>query len=177
MAIEQLTRPTQAEGLVGWRAWKVRKRIVARNPDEYTHTLGYSLRSLYEENAEMDEWRPGRATHARCHRSRKATPAHKRGEVPHPACQCGYSAYRELTDLLRNLGGSRHSNLVIGEVVLWGDVLVEEHGIRSSFAYPSSVYVIRNWWAWQLDEASLAAESLGIYGIPSRSRHSNELPG
>ena len=172
---EELGLPNQDEALLGWRAWRVQKLVVARDTEQHTHTVTYRLRSLYERYAEPEEWMPHRAPHAKCRDSTRKTPPHHQPDVPYERCSCGYSAYRTLDDLLRDIGGRSFDKIVIGEVGVWGRVLVGSSELRSTFAHPVSAYLVRNWWSWD-EDAPLVAESLLRYGIPSKDLHSKQLP-
>jgi hypothetical protein len=173
---EEVSLAEKETGVTAWRAWRVQKQLVARDDEAHTHTLTYRLRSLYERYSESDEWMPQRAPHSKCRNSMRKTPAHQEPDVPFTLCSCGYSAYLTLNDLLRDIGGRAFKEIVIGEVTMWGRVLIGSELVRSAFAVPSSMYVVRNWWSWESFDAPLVAASLERYGIPSLDVHSRELP-
>ena len=174
--MEEVVLARQQLGVTAWRAWQVQKQLVARDDEAHTHTLTYRLRSLYERYNEADEWMPDRAPHAKCRNSVRKTPAHQEPDVPFVPCWCGYSAYRTLHELLRDIGGRAFKEVVIGEVTMWGRVLIGAEQVRSAFAVPTSIYVVRNWWSWEPFDTPLVAASLERYGVSSLAIHSRELP-
>lgn len=171
-----LAREGQSQAITGWRAWRLRRQVVNRDFERHTHTLAYWLQSLYKEHWEPGEWEPNRAPHAKCRGSLKKVPPHQLKNVPAISCSCGYGAFESLDGLLRDLGGRPLRELVIGEVAMWGLVRVGRIRFRSAFAYPTSLYVVRNWWSWDLENASLVADSLAAYGVTAADIHSDELP-
>jgi hypothetical protein len=126
------------EPLVGWRLWHVRP-----------HGGGHRLESFTWHHV---SWPAGRRMEAGCAVHGEAAPA--------AGHECGIYAFatRELAeDLLRRYMGVRHCYgphqrelpprapgrpIALGQVSLWGRVLVRENGFRAQYAYPYELFLI-----------------------------------
>jgi hypothetical protein len=112
---------------------------------EWTFGPDAQLRPVEFGTAFLDAWAAG-VTTARCPRGHAP---------PHPGCTCGLHAH---TDLPARAGSPWR---VLGAVVLWGRVVVHEHGLRAEHARPVAL----------LDEAGahrpdLRRAAAGRHGIP-----------
>jgi hypothetical protein len=106
--------PDYISPIIGWRVWR--------------WDAG-GLRSLNGK-----PWSPGQPLAAKC----GAGNAHDAHEPPQADCTCGVYAAKSL-DHLRKIGLDRYG--VLGEVNLWGTVVVHELGWRAQFAYPKSLFL------------------------------------
>lgn len=127
------TAPDLIEPFVGWRVWRTRVGV-----DRVW------LRSMYFEQ----EWPGRRPAFADCSEDR----AHVAPETE--GCKCGLHAARTLAGascyLPERLRGFRENepvptvattNLVFGQVKLWGRVIEHDLGWRAQYAYPLRLYV------------------------------------
>ncbi len=134
-----------ADLVVGWRAWIVTETASGLR-------LGSVLHDVLWANDE-----PAVAA-CRLHEDPFAEllPPHP---VPGLVCNCGFHAARDPVDALSYLRGRDEAGTVcrvLGEVALWGHVVVTEAGWRASNAYPARLYVA--------DRA--VADALSVYGVP-----------
>ena len=104
--------PDYISPIIGWRVWR---------------WYAGGLRSLNGK-----PWSPGQPLAAKCGGGN----AHDAHEPPQADCTCGVYAAKSL-DHLRKIGLDRYG--VLGEVNLWGTVVVHELGWRAQFAYPKSL--------------------------------------
>jgi hypothetical protein len=123
----------QTEAIVGWRVWKV--------------TSDGSLRSVFMSNV----WPDGKAMKACCAGSTRL--------------QHGIHAFSErfaaeeyYGDEMRTTDIRGAAKCVIGQVSLWGNVVVHESGYRAAFAYPRMILV-------PLGIASVANGLRRLYGV------------
>jgi hypothetical protein len=135
--------------VVGWRVWTVRETPV-----------GLRLASVLHDVL----WATADAAVASCRRDEDPFAA-PLGPHPVPAaiCNCGFHAARDATDVLSYLRGRDEPETlcrILGEVALWGNVIVTEGGWRASMAYPTRLYCG--------DEE--IAEALSVYDVPVVSR-------
>ena len=140
-----------SQRVTGWRAWTVVETPAGLR-------LGSVLHDLV--------WPTGAPVLAECrlHEDPFATPA-----PPHPVpgaeCNCGFHAARDVADALSYARGRDEPGTVcriLGEVTLWGHVLLTEGGWRASHAYPARLYV-----ADAEIARALAAYSVPVCGSPS----------
>lgn len=156
---EERFAPSQQEAIIGWRYWRLRRRILERPEPGGSHRITYWLRAAHV--SVTDEWLPNRAPHARCRR--KLRP-HRMADVPHDRCQCGYSAYPSAIDLVWDLARMKPAHpIVIGEVAQWGQVR-GSLWLRAEFAYPKTLYVIAD--AWTSEDSEVLPAELQVYGVP-----------
>lgn len=119
--------PDVAGEIVGYRAWRVRCRVLAP----------VRLWSIFNQT----EWKPGRWTVARCN-------VRKREPIPHEHCGCGIYAARDRDHLVRqgyNDGDDRWT-IAIGEVALAGDVIPGERGWRAEKGRPVRLWLAHQDW-------------------------------
>lgn len=114
---EIITVPDSIEPVVGFRMW----RVMVDGPQRGL------LRSLVKETV----WIPNTEMRAECLSDRKHS------EPPVASCNCGFWALKSIEKCL----AYNHSRdcAVIGEVALWGRVLVGRDGWRAEYAYPRRV--------------------------------------
>jgi len=124
----------------GWRYWQL-------SPDRL-------LRSVTQRGV---EWLPKRVLRASC------------VEVGHPApvprCNCGIYANPNLAALRRHGLCLAPEIIVVGQVGLWGRVVVDEPSYRGEFAYPARLSLVKD----TLEDPEMLApllERLTVYGVP-----------
>ena len=86
-------------------------------------------------------------------------------EAPAPGCACGIHAAASLERLRDESLCLRPTEaLVVGEVSLWGAVVVDDHGLRAQYAVPRRLSLV----VGAGDEAAVAAAlaQLGAYRVP-----------
>jgi hypothetical protein len=140
--------PDFAEPLHAWRLWALEDvRGSAR------------LRSLYRRCV----WPAGVPFAASCYARRFRLWRRSEHEAPVDTCSCGIYAVHDdrISRLWRDSERPPGFSLVIGSVSLWGDVVECEHGWRSSFAYPSQLFV-----PCLGQDPDQTAAGLADYGVP-----------
>lgn len=125
--------PDSTTPVIAWRAWRLLSHDLGVDVDSsFAHLRGYRI-SSYAHFGEDPFWQPGQALVASC-------PAREHeGEAPEEGCTCGVWGFRTLRQLLGTPGA--HPLYVLGEVSLWGKVIVTERGFRAQFAYPRRLIV------------------------------------
>jgi hypothetical protein len=147
------------EGLgyaIGWRAWKIVDSPVTCEPADMparTHLNAYRLRSLRTNDRSM--WPALQPSKASCFRW---TEGH---EAPDETCSCGIYAFKSLPALLVSLSPRRDYD-AIGEIALWGKVIVAERGYRADHAYPLSITLL----GIEQGNFMVMKHELGSYGVP-----------
>jgi hypothetical protein len=144
--------PDLVEPVVAWRVWRL-----------VTASHEYRLASVYK----WTLWEPGCALEAYCH-----VPSSMLGKLlgrrdhvsPAMECACGiHAAGLELVcDSLNTFGGGG-VGMIVGQVVLWGDVVECEHGFRGALAYPRHLYVPLDTVA---STGGAAPAQLAVYRVP-----------
>ena len=105
--------PDVAGPLTGWRTWRL--------------TAEGRLASVNDGLV----WPPKQAMTAVCHAA--LATAFKKHQIPDPDCTCGVYAYKD-----RSHSGVAPGVMgVVGEVALWGRVVIAELGYRAEFGYPA----------------------------------------
>jgi hypothetical protein len=156
--------PDGIEPIVGWRMWilernkcwwpryvQVKDRYL--RPDEWLRSLNGNV------------WVPGERMEAVC-----VLPGLvrilKHRHAPESTCHCGVYAFQSIDELMPMLHPPRLLPFrdplrepVLGEVSLWGRIVVHQDGYRAQFAYPKRFWV---------DESSPEElkRALGTYGVP-----------
>ena len=106
------------------------------------------------------EWPPGQVLRAQC------------VEIGHPApadrCNCGIYANPELEALRQHGLCLAPDVIVLGQVALWGKVVVDEPSLRGEFAYPARLSLVTD---SLIDDTSpkTLLEGLTAYGVPVHS--------
>ena len=140
--------PDAIEPLVGWRAWVVRPSKADHASDSLLlHSVAYTA-----------EWPAGVPLHAHCRLPRNAC-----RETPGTGCRCGIYALHQPVDAYRYIRNPRRVisgtfsgvPIVLGEVALWGRVVVGVLGWRGEYGYPRRLFV-------------LAGSSSDDYGVARR---------
>jgi hypothetical protein len=133
----------QADPVFGWRYWQLSPRR--------------RLRSVTQRGF---EWQPGQALRAQC------------VEIGHPApaerCNCGVYANPELEALRQHGLCLAPEAIVVGQVALWGKVVVDEPSLRGEFAYPARLSLVVDSLADGTPAEDLL-EGLTAYGVPVHS--------
>ncbi len=124
----------------GWRYWQLSPRRLLRSVTQRTF-----------------EWPPGRVLRAVC------------VEVGHPApadrCNCGLYANPELEALRQHGLCLAPDVIVLGQVALWGKVVVDEPSYRGEFAYPARLSLVVDSLVDDTPTEALV-EGLGAYRVP-----------
>ena len=124
----------------GWRYWQLSPRRL--------------LRSVTQREF---EWPPGRVLKAVC------------VEVGHPApadrCNCGLYANPDLEALRQHGLCLAPEVVVVGQVALWGKVVVDEPSYRGEFAYPARLSLVVDSLVDGTPPEELV-EGLGAYRVP-----------
>ena len=126
--------------VLGWRYWQLSPRRL--------------LRSVTQREF---EWPPGRVLKALC------------VEVGHPApadrCNCGLYANPDLEALRQHGLCLAPDVIVLGQVALWGKVVVDEPSYRGEFAYPARLSLVVDSLVDGTPPEELV-EGLGAYRVP-----------
>lgn len=109
------------EPIIGWRAFGVKAVETLNAAPEYELV---SLNGV--------SWPYRRPLEALCNGNLLAD-----HDVPKPSCSCGIYAWNKES---RGNAYSNH-NSIYGEVYLWGDVLICDHGYRAEIAYPKRLFL------------------------------------
>lgn len=131
------------EPVFGWRYWQL-------SP----------LRLLRSVTQSGFVWPPGRVLRAVCL------------EVGHPApadrCNCGIYANPDMEALRQHGLCLAPDVIVVGQVALWGKVVVDEPSYRGEFAYPARLSLVVD---SLVDDTPPAALAVGLeaYGVPVRT--------
>lgn len=124
----------------GWRYWQLSPRRL--------------LRSVTQRDF---EWPPGRVLKAVC------------VEVGHPApadrCNCGLYANPDLEALRQHGLCLAPDVIVLGQVALWGKVVVDEPSYRGQFAYPARLSLVVDSLVDDTRSDDLV-DGLGAYRVP-----------
>jgi hypothetical protein len=147
--------PDGIEPVVGWRAWTAR-RSEADHPD-----ATWGLHSV----AYVAEWPVGAPLRARCRLPRNAC-----RDIPGQRCRCGIyavngpvEAYRYMRNPRRVISGTFSGvPIVLGEVALWGRIVVGELGWRGEFGYPRRLFLL----AGSSPDDGIVAQRLEDYRVP-----------
>jgi hypothetical protein len=147
--------PDAIEPIVGWRAW------VPYASHDQPRTKSWSLHSV----AYTVEWPAGAPLHAECRLPRNAC-----RDIPGPRCHCGIyavqgpvEAYRYMRNPRRVISGSFAGvPIVLGEVALWGRIVVGQLGWRGEFGYPRRLFLL----AGSGPDEGAVAQGLGEYRVP-----------
>jgi len=107
----------QSDPVFGWRYWQLSPRRL--------------LRSVTQRGF---EWQPNQVLRAQC------------VEIGHPApadrCNCGIYANPDLEALREHGLCLAPDVIVLGQVALWGKVVVDEPSLRGEFAYPARISLV-----------------------------------
>jgi hypothetical protein len=157
--------PKGNEPILGWRMWRV------ENHEIKTARLARTdlkLCSMFNREA----WLPRRPLEASCRRWGPSS-FRRHGSAPQSSCSCGVYAHAEIESLLPMWFvtapgflpcAGPHENpadsmRVIGEVSLWGRIIVHEDGYRAQYAYPRRLWV-------EKDSPESLVLALPAYGVP-----------
>ena len=145
-----MTRPA-GDPLVGWRYWQ----------------LAPGGRRLQSVSLRRFVWEPGRPLRASCMTGRHP--------VPDEDCDCGIYAAPDL-DTLREHGLCLSpGGLVVGEVSLWGTVLIGEDGYRGEYASPRTLSLVEETVPGSARLSTL--DALAAYGVPVGTTSLQEAVG
>lgn len=131
--------PLYSNYITGWRVWR-----------------WYPATQLLGAISSSVTWPPGRMMRAECSIA-------MRRKSPHSfdGCTCGLYASNKLVDCRRLT-----SYCFYGEVALWGQVAVHEHGYRAEYAYPLTIYIPLAWEIRASSSLTRTQEALSRYGVP-----------
>ena len=103
------------------------------------------------------EWKPGQVLSARC--TGAGHPA------PDAGCECGIYGARDLESLRQHGLCLAPDVIVLGQVALWGKVVVDEPSLRGEFAYPARLSLVVD---SLIDDtpAETLLEGLAAYRVP-----------
>jgi hypothetical protein len=149
--------PDGIEPIVGWRIWMVgadRERMGYQSREVSLHSPFNGV-----------PWHPGRRFEASCNNPSRRIRQH--GVGPEARCSCGVYALKEIESLLWWVD-FLPLNSVLGEVSLWGKVVVHKHGYRAQYGYPR-----RLWVATGTSESLKSA--LKVYGVPVATAEDPEI--
>ena len=165
--------PLYVEPILGWRTWQLdtdadrgslpigqfRPRGWIPGTDQAAVTEESGQFRLVSGGATV--WRPRERLTACCRAARD----HK---APDPKCMCGIYAART-HQILRGMGyaagpDDHYAPDLVGELWLWGRMMVSDEVLRAEFAYPKRLVVpyLRWRWARPLEET---------YGVPVEIRN------
>jgi hypothetical protein len=131
-AASDFSAPDGIEPVVGWRMWILEGNRPWSRPQVQTDD---SLRSL-----NGDAWIPGKRMEAVCDwRSQGRSFNHREG--PESKCRCGVYAFPTIDALVPMLHAAFFRVCILGEVSLWGKIIVHEQGYRAQYAYPKRLWV------------------------------------
>ncbi|MDP8976014.1 MAG: hypothetical protein M3N28_06570 [Actinomycetota bacterium] len=140
-----------ADPLVGWRYWQ----------------LSADARGLRSVSLRRFLWEPQRPMRASC-----MTGGH---QAPAEGCDCGIYAAADL-DKLRSHGLCLSpGGLVVGQVSLWGAVVVGEDGYRGQHALPRTLSLVEG--TVPRESRSLALESLAAFHVPVSTTRLDDAVG
>ncbi len=149
--LSSAVRPA-TDPVVGWRYWGVSLDPVL---------LGSVTQRGFT-------WKPGTPIQARCVSSGHAAPA--------PGCACGVYAAADLDSLREHGLCLPAGGMVLGEVALWGLVVVEDEEYRAERGYPRRLSVVEG----SVEAGSLSAAVDGLaaaYGVPVDSVSRSDAVG
>ena len=139
----ELTGPVErdrSDPVFGWRYWQLSPRRL--------------LRSVTQRGF---EWPPGRVLKAVC------------VEIGHPApashCNCGIYANPDMEALRQHGLCLAPDVIVVGQVGLWGKVVVDEPSYRGEFGYPARLSLVVDSLVDDTPVETLV-DGLGAYGVP-----------
>ncbi len=127
-----------AQPVSGWRYW--------RFATDAGRLISVSQRGF--------SWEPGAVLRARCVGG--GHPAPDRG------CSCGIHASADLASLREHALCLAPGVLVVGEVALWGRVVLDDHGYRGQLARPRRLWLVGGDQGGDLR----TLEALRSYGVP-----------
>jgi hypothetical protein len=149
--------PDGIEPIVGWRIWMVGADS-GRTGCQSREVL------LYSPFSEVP-WHPGRRFVASCNHPPGRIRNH--GVAPQARCDCGVYALKKIDSLLSWLA-FLPINSVLGEVSVWGKVVVHKHGYRAQYGYPRRLWVARS-------TSDSLQSALKVYGVPVATAEDPEI--
>src|SRR5258706_6955976 len=109
----------ETEPRVAWRVWYIR----AGDPQT-------RLRPI---NSKGLVWQPRVRQEAIC--------VSNDHDVPDPRCSCGFYGVWKLQDLAPEFRWGHTGTVVVGQIAVWGRVILATRGCRAQFAYPKQLYL------------------------------------
>lgn len=168
--------PDLAEPVIGWRIWYARPSIIS--PD--TGAGRWLLNSPFD----LSPWPSRKAMIGRCARRPGFMVVGQglRGvhSSPRHDCTCGLYALNDLMSTVRlaeehAVHEGRFMAVVLGEVSLWGRVVVAQRGYRAEFAYPRRLWIVPDFKRVRQDDDGVA-NGLNHYGIDFPGRETTPHP-
>lgn len=127
--------PDRASPSVGYRAWLLDKAGHLQSP---------------RISGSIPCWLPRKPFQATCF---------QKHEAPSEACSCGVYAKNTLWSARTYFWPAR-AGLILGEVALWGTLVEHEDGFRAQYAYPTRLFVSKD---FSVHKATKLSEA---YGVP-----------
>lgn len=140
--------------VTGWRLWVPHpiQFVDSCDPRPHAHSVAFRLFGMRD----TQPWPMYKPLRARC-----LTDTAPHDRVPQECCTCGIYAFRTLPQLVTELDGS--PRCLLGEVRLWGKVIITERGYKAEYAYPTRLISMHP--LDSMNHACLDAELEWAYGI------------
>jgi hypothetical protein len=153
----EFNAPDGIEPIVGWRIWILLIPAMMAQKGHRSRVLLHSL------NHEV--WSPRKPFKAGCKESLRRFGRH--GVAPESSCRCGIYAIKGIEQIL-SLSHFSLFGPVLGEVSLWGKIVVHDGGYRAQYAYPKSLWVLGRM-------PDNLVSQLDVYGVPVGSTQDSEF--
>lgn len=169
--------PDAAQPVIGWRIWYARPSIV--NSD--TGSGRWMLDSPFG----IRPWPSREVMVARCGRRPSFVVVGEGLPRVHSSpgvdCRCGLYAFADLMSAVRladnhSRHGGRFMAVILGEVSLWGTVVVAQRGYRAQFAYPRRLWVVPDGYNRERQSDEGVVNGLEHYGIALPDRETTPHP-
>lgn len=141
--------PDAAQALTGWRLWYAVEVPLLLPAEVFTvgHAGVYRLAGM---RGTAEDWPPLEAAFARCVKHKSP---HR--DSPGEGCRCGFHAIRSLPQFVASF--SPAPGVLMGEVWLWGKIIVCERGYKAQFAYPKRLIIPTGWKEAEMVAGELSA--------------------
>ncbi|MGH2749347.1 MAG: hypothetical protein ACRDK3_00465 [Actinomycetota bacterium] len=170
--------PDFAEPLVGWRIWYARPNVIGVE----SGAGRWMLHSPFDQTP----WPSREAMTARCNRRSGFVAVTDQTRLrihssPGRDCGCGVYALNDMMTAVQlaeshATHGGRFMAVVLGEVSLWGRVVVAQRGYRAAFAYPGRLWVVPDGFKKSRQSDEGVIEGLEHYGVEFPDRETTPHP-
>jgi hypothetical protein len=111
--------PDYLEPLIGWRLW-----------------AGYNTQGFLKALVSDHYWVPSKPAESLCTHC-------KHPDLPKMNNNSGFYSFKNVAELVKQTQDGRwiYNTQIVGQVYLWGRIVVCEFGYRSQFAYPKALLV------------------------------------